>query len=357
MNLRAFLDFGLILPIFGLMGISVSVIVSSNSSLVSQQITSFIFGLFLFIFFSSVDYRLWRKFAWLFYGFSLILLLLTYANPLVRGSNRWIEFATLRFQPSEIIKPFITIYFIFLLIQEKKLSLIPFLKPFFFLFPIFILIFKQPDLGNFLVYFFTFLAIEIMVGIPLIYIVMIVISSILGFPFIWRLLQQYQKSRILTFLNPHTDSIGAGYNAIQAMIAIGSGKIFGLGLGRGTQSHLLFLPEYHTDFIFASIGEELGFFGGFLVILFYFILLGRIIKISMDADDQFGKLLSIGIFAQIFIQVLINIGMNLGVVPITGITLPLLSYGGSSIIAVFIGLGMVASIGNIHKRQSTIVIR
>lgn len=194
-------------------------------------------------------------------------------------------------------------------------------------------------------------------GLPLLYLLGTFIIFGILMPVFWFILKDYQKARLISFLNPYTDPIGAGYNSIQSMIALGSGQLSGLGLGRGPQSHLLFLPEYHTDFVFASLGEELGFFGGLLVIIFYFILLGKILKTASTTQDDFGKLLIVGIFAQLFIQVFINIGMNLGLLPITGITLPLVSYGGSSIISTFIDLGLVAAVLRVSKSTKYIVIK
>lgn len=357
MNFGALLDFGLGVPIFGLMGISLAVIGGSDLSLFFPQLTFFIVGIIFFLIFSAVDYRLWQKFSGIFYIVSLLLLLATFLNPEVRGASRWIDIGFFRLQPSELIKPFATVFFVVILLERKKSTFWAFLKPFLFSLPLLFLIFRQPDLGNFLVYLFIFISVEIIGGLPLLYLLTSTTVFIVGFPLIWHFLKQYQKSRLLTFINPYIDPAGAGYNAIQAIIAIGSGSIMGLGLGRGTQSHLLFLPEYHTDFIFASIGEELGFIGGLFVIVFYFIILTRILQIVLRTEDDFGRFLAIGIFAQIFIQVFINIGMNLGVVPITGITLPLLSYGGSSIVSILISLGMVGSIAKITRRKSAIVIK
>ena len=260
-------------------------------------------------------------------------------------------------QPSELIKPFFAIIFASLFSQSKEKSFGLVLKPLLFFLPIIILIFKQPDLGNVLVYSFIFILMTVMSGLPFKYIFAGLGSFLLLFPSIWLFLKQYQRIRILSFLDPKSDPIGAGYNALQAIIAIGSGRITGLGLGRGTQSHLLFLPEYHTDFVFASIGEELGLMGTGMVIIFYFILLGRILMIANSQNNRFAVLLAIGLFAQLFIQVFINIGMNLGILPITGITLPMLSYGGSSVISTFASLGLVVSISRSSKSDSPIVIK
>ncbi len=357
MNLAEIADLGLIIPMIGLSGISLSIIASTTPDLFSQQLLFFLIGFVIYIVFTSIDFRIWPRFKWLFYFFSLFLLTIILLNSQIRGASRWIDFGWIHIQPSEIIKPFIIVFICSNIIEEANDRITSKLKSVIFFLPILLLIFKQPDLGNVLVFLFTYLAIEVMYGLKMIYIICIALVSSVLWPLLWNVLRGYQKIRILSFINPYADPAGTGYNAIQAMIALGTRQLFGLGLGRGTQSHLLFLPEYHTDFVFASLGEELGFIGAFLVIIFYLILLGRLLRISLNSSDLFGRLLTIGIFAQLFFQVFINIGMNLGILPITGITLPLLSYGGSSIVSTFIGLGIVASVARSGVSRNSIVIK
>lgn len=357
MNFAAFGELGLTLPILGLIGVSLSILGSTTPILFSQQLTFFIIGIVLYMIFSSLDYRIWRRLRTLTYILSALFLLTSFLGTRVRGASRWIDIAGINLQPSELIKPFIIIYLSSFLASKKGKYILIKLKSLFVFLPILILIFKQPDLGNVLVYLFSYISIIVADGLPLLILVAACLIFGILMPAFWFLLRDYQKLRLLSFINPYADPVGAGYNSIQAMIALGSGQLFGLGLGRGTQSHLLFLPEYHTDFVFASLGEEFGFFGGMMVIIFYFILLSKILKAASSTQDHFAKLLTIGIFAQLFIQVFINIGMNLGILPITGITLPLLSYGGSSIISTFIDLGLVASILRASRSKSYIVIR
>lgn len=357
MNLSVISDIWFLIPILGLTGISLSIIGSTTNALFPQHIINFILGFTLFYIFSSIDYRLWIRFKWLFYFLSIVLLVILFFNSQIRGVSRWIDIGQVHIQPSEIIKPFVTIFLTALIIEGKGKRIREKILPFVLFFPILFLIFKQPDLGNALVFLFMYLALEISHGFKLLYLFFIAVIGGLLWPLFFRILKNYQRERLFSFINPHSDPAGTGYNAIQAMIALGSGQLLGLGLGRGTQSHLLFLPEYHTDFVFASLGEELGFAGGFIVIILYMVLLGRILKISVNSKDEFGKFLTIGVFAQLFFHVFVNIGMNLGILPITGITLPLLSYGGSSILSTFICLGMTSSVGRIGKNDKSIVIR
>lgn len=357
MRIFARINFFLLIPVLGLGGISLAIIASTTPGLFTQQLIFITVGLFLYFLFASVDFRVWPKFTWLFFLLSLIFLIITFFGNQVRGSSRWIDLGWFRLQPSELIKPFFVLIIASLFSQSKDKTISMIYKPLLFFIPIIILIFKQPDLGNVLVYTFIFLAVGIISGIPLWSIFTGFSIFTIFLPLTWFLLKEYQKVRLLSFLDPHSDPAGAGYNAMQAIIAIGSGQLAGLGLGHGTQSHLLFLPEYHTDFIFASIGEELGFIGAFMVLVFYLVLLGNILMIASRQSNSFARLVTIGVFAQLFIQVFINIGMNLGILPITGITLPLLSYGGSSIISTFIGLGIISNIWFQAKTHPAIVIK
>ncbi len=357
MNFLKRIDFVIILPVIALAGISLAIIASTTPLLFTQQLIFSLIGLFLYIVFSSIDFRIWPKFIWIFYAFSLVLLFVTFFGREIRGSSRWIDLGWFRLQPSEMIKPFFVLFIAQLFAGAKGKSLTLIVKPFIFFLPILLLIFKQPDLGNVLVYGFIFILITLVSEIPLFSLLTSFGILALFLPVSWHALEKYQKSRLLSFLDPGADPTGTGYNALQAIIAIGSGRLAGLGLGHGTQSHLLFLPEYHTDFIFAAIGEELGFLAGFLVIFFYFVLLMKILYIAAKQENKFTRFVTVGIFAQIFIQVFINIGMNLGISPITGITLPFLSYGGSSIISTFIGLGLVSNIAKSARFHNPIEIK
>ena len=356
MRFSRFFDPLIILPVVGLTGVSLFILGSTTPALFSLQAGFFLAGIVLCIFFAFVDYRIWTHFVWFIYFAALLLLMLSFLGPQVRGATRWLELGGIRLQPSELIKPFIILIFAHIISEKPPREVKTFGKICLLFLPFLIFVFKQPDLGNTIVYLLIFIGLLFIGDLSrkLIWIGTFLMTLIL--PLSWFILKEYQKQRIISFVNPNSDPAGAGYNALQAIIAIGSGRFTGLGLGKGTQSRLLFLPEYHTDFAFASLGEELGFLGGSLVIFFYFLLLGRILLVSFKSEDAYTKLLATGIFTQYFIQVFINIGMNIGILPITGITLPLISYGGSSLLSTFIGLGLILSIIQ-RQKSAPLVIR
>ena len=215
--------------------------------------------------------------------------------------------------------------------------------------PLFGLVFIQPDLGTSIVIISIVLAILWFGGLKKIYfVVSLLLVGVFSTP-LWSLLKDYQRERILVFLNPSLDILGSGYNVIQSSIAIGSGGLFGRGFGRGTQSHLQFLPVFWTDFVFAAFAEEWGFVGVMLLLSLFTILFFIILTISVKTKDSFGSLISIGVFTVFFLQFIVNVGMNLGIMPVTGIPLPLVSYGGSSLLTSAFLLGLVQSVW-IHEK-------
>ena len=330
-----------LLVIFGLLALF-----SVAPSLLPNQFFFFLLGLAFFFTLSQTDYRVFLPLGKFFFFLSLFLLFSLFLfAPRVRGTVRWFELGPFQFQPSEISKPLLILFFASILSKKEEFSL----RSFFSLFTLILLpvglVVKEPDLGTGGIFLIVWLGMMIAAGCPL---KIIFIFSLLVFPFLsyfWQFLKGYQKLRILSFLNPHLDPLGTGYNVIQAQIAIGSGRIFGKGLGFGTQSHLRFLPERYSDFVFATLAEEIGFLGSMLLLTIFFFLIYQIFKIAQKTNDSFGSLLCIGIGVQLLVQVFVNIGMNLGIVPITGVTLPFVSYGGSSLVSSFIALGLVASVG------------
>lgn len=354
-----FKGFDFIIPlsvaIIGALGLALLWSLAPN--LFFQQLIFFLIGFIFFFIFSQIDFRIWQNLRWFIYVGSILFLILTFIlGQITRGSIRWIQIGPLTIQASELVKPFLVAFFAFWFSQEKfKISRL--VLAFILLFIPAFLIFSQPDLGSTLVLSATFLGILYALDLPILVLWSGIVFFLVFLPSSWFLLADYQRERILSFLNPGADPLGSGYNLIQSVISVGSGELFGRGLGKGTQSHLAFLPERHTDFIFASFTEELGFVGAAMILTLYFILLWRILKIAQNARQDSAKFFVLGIFMMLLFQIFINVGMNLGIVPVTGITLPFLSYGGSSILAIMISLGMVESIARFGKKQGALEIR
>lgn len=338
------IDWGLIAPIMILVALSLTTLFSINVSLFRSQLLFFIVGFFAFLFFSKTNYRI-KVYSLPIYVVSIIALLLVLGIGIEsRGSLRWFEILGFRFQFSEIFKPFLAISLSSYLASKENYSIKRFFFVLLLLSPIVFLIFMQPDLGNALIYFIVAILTLLVFGFPMRFFIAMLFFIVLSLPILFRFLHSYQKERIFTFLNP-TDSLGLSYNVIQSIIAVGSGMLFGRGIGVGTQSGLRFLPERHTDFIFATISEALGFVGSSIVIFAFVFLLYRIFLIASSQKDLFCKLFSIVVFFLIFVQFFVNIAMNIGILPVVGITLPFVSYGGSSLLSSFILIGLLSAIG------------
>jgi rod shape determining protein RodA len=313
--------------------------------LLFHQLIFVVIGLVLLIIFSQIDIEVIGSFSWLIYLFSVIFLVSTFVFGRVsRGAVRWIEIGNFTLQPSELVKPLVILFFASFLAKIDPKEVKRVIGSLILLLPIFFLVLNQPDLGSSLLIFISWLGVVVASGLSLVYLAGGAALLAIFSPLIWLFLKDYQKERILSFLNPYQDPLKTGYHVIQSMITVGSGGIFGWGLGKGGQSQLLFLPERHTDFIFASLSEEIGFLGGLLLLVAYALLFFRILKIAQVSSSGTGRLFCLGFFSQLLFQVFVNIGMNMGMVPITGITLPLVSYGGSSLVATMVGLGMVMSV-------------
>lgn len=325
-----------------------------------RQFLWLILGILIFTLISNLNYRYLWDWTYFLYAAALFLLLLVFVLGSVRlGAQRWIKIAWFNIQPSEIVKLIMVVFFAryFSAKSAEDISLRAakygifraLILPFIFLAVPMGLIMEQPDLGSAMMLLFIFISMFYLGNVRLRYIVIFLLVIILAMPVGWHFLRDYQKDRLAVFLNPNIDPLGAGYTVIQSKIAIGSGGILGKGWLSGTQSQLYFLPEAHTDFIFATFVEERGFLGGLFLILLYFLLIRQGMEISRDTQDEFGKLLALGISCMLGIQVCINIAMNLGLAPVVGLPLPLMSYGGSSVIVTFIALGILA---NINKTRA-----
>ncbi len=314
-----------------------------------------VYGLYLvvatvtYVIFSSVDLQVFFAFSWHLYFFSILLLGVTLIiGQVTRGVVRWIPIGPITIQASEIIKPFVILFFA-RYVTEKPLSFARLTRlTVLFLIP-FVLILIQPSLGVAILVSIAFIGVLAASSIDKKYLIGGIAAVFLLFPVIWLILAPYQKSRLVTFFTPTRDPHGAGYNSIQSMIAVGSGGITGRGLGKGIQTQLAFLPERHTDFIFAATSEELGFWGAatlLTVLLCFFLTLVSIMSQSVGPAQR--AFLS-GIILIFLTQTAINIGMNMGLLPITGIPLPFVSAGGSSLISSMIAIAMAT---NVHRKVS-----
>lgn len=348
----------LLLVLFGLAAIF-SITISAqdpNFTKLTLQLVAVVLGIILVIVLSTIDYRELASFSLVLYGFSLLLLgLVLFLGVRIRGTTGWFSLGGLTFQPVEIVKILIIIFFANFIganIQNMRRPLILLKSAILIVLPI-LLVILQPDLGSALIFLVVFLGLILVSNVPKSRLISIGVVLVIVFILSWTFfLKGYQKERVLTFLSPARDPLGEGYNVTQSIIAVGSGGIFGRGLGLGPQSQLNFLPEQESDFIFAVIAEELGFIGTFLVIGLYITLFYRIFKIISVARDDFGVLLSWGILIMFAFQVLINIGMNVGLAPVAGLPLPFLSAGGSSILANLMAIGILQSI-YIHQRKAS----
>ncbi|MFC1624993.1 FtsW/RodA/SpoVE family cell cycle protein [Patescibacteria group bacterium] len=327
--------------VFFLLVYSVFVLRSIAPFLFPTYFIYIVISIVFFIIFSKINFDIFSLFSKHFFAISIFLLLLPIIiGQITRGAVRWINLGPLTIQPSEIIRPFLFIFFANY-ISKESLNLNKFIRSILlFLLPFF-LILIQPSLGVAILTAVGFVGIILSANFDKKYILIGFISFLLLIPLAWQILAPYQKQRVLTFLNPQSDPFGGGYNSLQSMIAVGSGKLWGRGLGKGVQTQLSFLPERHTDFIFASISEELGFFGSFLLITGLFLLLYKLASYINRAESIQGRAFISGLFLVILSQSIVHIGMNIGILPITGITLPLVSAGGSSLIATMMGLGIV----------------
>lgn len=306
-------------------------------------------------FLMNFDYKILQSYGNKLYLFNLVLLVaVMLVGQSALGAQRWIMIGPISIQPSEFSK-IIMIISLATMLDDKvgKLNTLRDLLPVALYVGLpFLLVLKQPDLGTSLVFMAIFFGMVFAAGINLRLLGGIFIAGVAACPILWHFLKDYQKMRLTVFMNPNVDPLGSGYHIIQSKIAIGSGMLFGKGLFQGTQSQLNFLPENHTDFIFAVVGEELGFIGVTFLLLLYLVVLWRGIVIARDAGDTFGRLLAVGITSMLAFHVLVNVGMTMGIMPVTGIPLPLMSYGVSSLTT---NIMSVAILLNIQRRRQKLV--
>lgn len=347
----------LFLVLFGLAAIYSTTlnVEEANFLKFNKQVIFFLIGLVFLFFFAFFDFRHLASYYKLIYFLAIIsLIVVLIFGRTIRGTTAWLGFGTLLFQPVEFAKIGLIIFLSKYLSDHAKDFV--FLRHLFItgaaVLALLILIGLQPDFGSAIIFFGIWLGMIFFTNLPKRYffylIIILLLLAILGWFFV---LADYQKERVLTLINPSHDPLGSGYNLKQSLVAIGSGQLFGRGLGLGSQSQLNFLPEQQTDFIFSVICEELGFVGGALVLIIFSLFFYRLLRIMKNTYDNFGNFLLLGFFLSFFIQFLMNVGMNIGLMPVAGVPLPFLSLGGSSLIASLIVIGIIESIIRINKES------
>ncbi len=310
---------------------------------------------FMMLMISFINIKFWFLIGYFFYIIVIILLAWTYLFGIKSsGSQRWIDLYFINLQPSELMKICIILclakYFHRMKLENVN-SIYTILTSLIIIILPMGLVIVQPDLGTSLLIGISGIAVLWFAGINHKYFIYTMLGFLISLPFIISFLKPYQKLRVLTFLNPDRDPLGAGYQIIQSKIAVGSGGIFGKGFLKGTQSYLEFLPEKHTDFIFTLFSEEFGFVGSAFLLLIYAVIIYRILAIGASSRSYFAKIFCYSFGASIFVYITINMSMVLGLLPIVGSPLPIMSYGGSSMLATMIGFGVVMS-ARVHNQQS-----
>lgn len=323
-----------------------------------RQMMRFIVGTGILITAAVIDLKHWLRWSYLFFFLSFIgLVVVELFGFIGMGAQRWINIGFFQLQPSELVKVAIILalarYFHFSTpteVRQLRHLIIPTLM---ILVPAFLVI-LQPDLGTALMLIMIGGIIMFAAGIPMWIFTTAIVGACAAIPVLWQFLHDYQKQRVYTFLNPESDPLGSGYHIIQSKIALGSGGFWGKGFLNGSQGYLNYVPEKQTDFIFSLFSEELGMFGGIILLSLYLLLVGMGYKIAFNAKSQFAKLVAIGVSSSIFLYVFINMSMVMGLLPVVGVPLPLLSYGGTSLLTLLMAMGFMMSIevhpnSNLHR--------
>jgi rod shape determining protein RodA len=334
-----------LLPILGAGLLTMNSFVGNNY-FAERQIVWILVSFAVFFVFSQIDWRFLKdgKLLVSLFAFTCSVLLLLFLGNTIKGAKSWIEIASITIQPSDFTK--ILLILILSKYFSKRHTEIASIKHLFisgtYAFIPFLLIFFQPDFGSAVIIFLIWFGMIIISGASRKHLLWIFAIGITTFALLWMFVfLPHQKQRIITFLDPLSDIRGSGYNAFQSQIAIGSGQIFGKGVGFGTQSRLNFLPEFQTDFVFAAFAEEWGFVGVMTIFLLFCVVIWRILLVGFSASTNFETLFSLGFSIFIMSQFIINVGMNIGLLPVTGLTIPFMSYGGSHLVTEFAGLGIL----------------
>lgn len=343
------------LSLFGVLMIRSAI--TGAPAFVGFEIRQLIFtggGIVIMLVMASIDYRYFTSAHWfVYFGLIFLLLLVLVLGVANNSAQRWIPFGPIQLQPSEIGRTFLSISFgQFLALRQNQINNFrnTIITIIYFAVPIG-LIFIQPDLGMSILYVVMWFVIIVIAGLPLQHFIILSIGGLVGLAAVFPFLQSYQLNRITTFIDPSSDPEQA-FNVDQAVISVGSGGWFGKGYMQGTQSQLGFLRVQHTDFIFSMITEEMGFFfGSFIVLGLLLFILFRILRIAWLSPDPAGRYICIGIAGSLFFQIFVNVGMNMRLVPVTGLTLPFVSYGGSSLVTLYLAIGVVQSVLMRHRKQ------
>jgi rod shape determining protein RodA len=318
-----------------------------------RQIVRFGIGMLLLLVVALIDIRIWFQLAYPIYGVALLLLVaVEFFGRMGKGAERWIEIGPLQLQPSELMKIALILalarFLHGILVEDVS-------RPTRLLGALVLialpagLVLMQPNLGTATILIAVGAGLLFLSGLSWKIIVPVVVLAVAAVPVGWEfVLKDYQKQRVYTFLDPDTDPLGSGYNTLQSKIALGSGGVFGKGFGEGTQSRLNFLPEKQTDFIFTVLGEEFGLFGLIILMGLYLTILAQGVMIALDTRSQFGRLVAMGVCLNFLLYILINTSMSMGLIPVVGIPLPLVSYGGTALITVLFGFGLLLSV-QIHR--------
>ena len=319
-----------------------------NDSYFIKQSIWIIVSLSVFLIASLFEYRFLKqtRIVVVIYGILLFFLTLLFTiGHISKGAESWFRLGGVAFQPIDLMK--LGLIIVLAKYFERRHVVIANIRHIIvsgvYAFIPFVLVLLQPDFGSAMVLFFIWLGLVAVSGISIRHLGFVILIGIVTFSMAWKLaFKPYQKARIINFINPLADVRGSGYNVYQSTIAVGSGGLLGKGIGYGTQSRLNFLPEYKTDFIFSAYAEEWGFFGSILLLVFFFIIFSKLATYAYVADSTFEALFTYGVLIWLVVHVTINIGMNIGIMPVTGIPLPLMSYGGSHLLAECLALGMCA---------------
>jgi len=348
------LDLPLLLGIFALVTYGFFILYSASnqqSNMLVQEVLHIGLAALIMFLLAQLPPYLYQRITPYLYGLGLFLLLIVlFVGQIDKGAQRWLNLGLFRFQPSELMKLAIPMMLAWYYtnrdlppsLKDLLISLLLILIPAF-------LTLKEPDLGTAIILIIGGLAILLFAGIRWRMVLSFVVLGLISVPILWHFMHGYQKQRILTFFNPERDPLGTGYHIIQSKIAIGSGGFLGKGWLLGTQSHLHFLPEHATDFIFAVCGEEFGFIGCLVLLIIYLYITACCFRIAYKAQDTYTRLLAGGLGLIFFLSVFINIGMVSGILPVVGLPLPLISYGGSSMITIMASFGILMSIYS-HKK-------